>query len=52
MTYINSPSLYPAPQGWVCPKCQAVFSPTTPMCLNCKPVKQGNTIPATSEARP
>ena len=22
-------------QGWECPKCRAVFSPTTPQCLNC-----------------
>lgn len=22
-------------QGWECPKCNAVFSPNTPQCLNC-----------------
>ena len=24
-----------APQGWQCPVCGAVYSPTTPMCYNC-----------------
>ena len=24
-----------APQGWVCPKCGRVYSPTTPMCFYC-----------------
>ena len=24
-----------APQGWVCPKCGRVYSPTTPMCYYC-----------------
>lgn len=24
------------PQGWICPKCGRVYSPTTPMCLYCK----------------
>lgn len=23
-------------QGWICPKCGRVYSPTTPMCLYCK----------------
>lgn len=27
----------PVPQGWQCPVCQRVFSPTTAMCLNCPP---------------
>ena len=22
-------------QGWICPKCGRVFSPSTPMCLYC-----------------
>ena len=22
-------------QGWVCPKCGRVYSPSTPMCFNC-----------------
>lgn len=24
-----------APQGWICPKCGRVYSPTTPMCFYC-----------------
>ena len=24
-----------APQGWQCPICKRVYSPTTPMCLYC-----------------
>lgn len=24
-----------AQQGWECPKCGAVYSPSTPMCFNC-----------------
>jgi len=23
------------PQGWQCPVCNKVYSPTTPMCLTC-----------------
>lgn len=23
------------PQGWQCPVCHRVYSPTTPMCFNC-----------------
>lgn len=26
-------------QGWECPKCGRVYSPTTPMCLHCVPSK-------------
>ena len=26
---------FSAPQGWVCPKCGRVYSPTTPMCFYC-----------------
>lgn len=25
-------------QGWICPKCERVFSPTTVMCFKCDPV--------------
>jgi len=25
--------------GWECPKCKRVYSPTTPMCLYCQPLK-------------
>ena len=24
-----------APQGWQCPVCHRVYSPTTPMCFSC-----------------
>ena len=24
-------------QGWVCPKCGGVMSPTQPFCVNCQP---------------
>lgn len=24
-------------QGWICPRCDAVMSPTTPTCFYCKP---------------
>lgn len=33
-------------QGWECPKCGRVYSPTTPMCFYCVPVK-GMTISTT-----
>ena len=32
MTWINFPS---AQQGWECPKCGRVYSPSTTMCLYC-----------------
>ena len=31
-----------APQGWQCPVCKRVYSPTTPMCYYC-----GNGTPCT-----
>jgi hypothetical protein len=31
-----------APQGWQCPICKRVYSPTTPMCYYC-----GNGVPYT-----
>lgn len=33
-------------QGWECPKCGRVYSPTTPMCFYCVPVN-GMTISTT-----
>lgn len=30
---------YTKPSGWICPKCNGVMSPTTPVCLYCKPKK-------------
>ena len=33
-------------QGWECPKCGRVYSPTTPMCFHCVPVN-GMTISTT-----
>lgn len=32
-------------QGWECPKCSAVWAPTTAGCLNCKPVAVAPKIP-------
>jgi uncharacterized OB-fold protein len=29
-------------QGWQCPVCGAVYSPTTPMCYNCTGWKSSN----------
>ena len=31
-----------APQGWPCPKCGSVWSPTTPGCFTCNKPKQGH----------
>lgn len=31
-------------QGWECPKCGAVMSPTTSCCVNCRGNKGGGTI--------
>lgn len=31
----NSQQFYQ--QGWVCPKCGGVMSPTQPFCVNCQP---------------
>ena len=28
-----------AQAGWECPKCKRVYSPSTPMCLYCQPLK-------------
>lgn len=36
------------PQGWVCPKCGAVYSPSTPSCWNCK----GNVVGTAPTAKP
>ena len=30
------------PQGWECPKCGAVMSPTTSCCINCSGITGGN----------
>lgn len=43
MTWINQPYIpgwwpggsYPAQQGWQCPCCRRVYSPTTAMCFTC-----------------
>lgn len=34
MTYITNP-FSSAMQGWECPKCGRVYSPSTPMCMYC-----------------
>ena len=32
-------------QGWECPKCGRIYSPTTPMCLHCpQEIKQSGII--------
>ena len=38
------------PQGWECPKCKRVYSPTTSMCSHCPQHTQGiaTTGPSTS----
>jgi hypothetical protein len=35
------------PQGWECPKCKRVYSPTTTMCAHCPEHKQGITSSGT-----
>lgn len=32
---MNFMGVEPFNQGWVCPKCGRVYSPTTPMCYYC-----------------
>jgi uncharacterized OB-fold protein len=36
------------PQGWECPKCKRVYSPTTSMCSHCPQNSQGVTTTGTS----
>jgi hypothetical protein len=36
------------PQGWECPKCKRVYSPTTSMCSHCPQHIQGVTTTGTS----
>lgn len=31
------PNIGPRQMGWECPKCGAVYSPTTPQCFHCRP---------------
>ena len=37
-----------APQGWQCPCCNRVYSPTTPMCFTCG--GETKTMPSTGTA--
>jgi hypothetical protein len=37
-----------APQGWECPKCKRVYSPTTMMCLYCPPKTTSTTADLTT----
>jgi hypothetical protein len=30
-------------EGWICPKCGGVWSPTTAGCCNCNQIKVGST---------
>jgi hypothetical protein len=36
------------PQGWECPKCKRVYSPTTSMCSLCPQNNQGETSTGTT----
>jgi len=36
------------PQGWECPKCKRVYSPTTSMCSHCPHQNQGLTTSGNS----
>jgi hypothetical protein len=36
------------PQGWECPKCKRVYSPTTSMCSHCPEYTQGVSMTGTS----
>jgi len=36
------------PQGWECPKCKRVYSPTTQMCSHCPQHNQGVTSTGTT----
>ena len=36
------------PQGWECPKCKRVYSPTTSMCTHCPQHSQGVTSTGTT----
>lgn len=36
------------PQGWECPKCKRVYSPTTMMCIACPQYTEGKTSTGTS----
>ena len=36
------------PQGWECPKCKRVYSPTTQMCSHCPEYTQGVTSSGTT----
>lgn len=31
------------PQGWQCPVCKSVYSPTTAKCFNCPPIASSGT---------
>ena len=39
------PNQLPPQQGWQCPCCSRVYSPTTPMCFSCPP--KVSTLPYT-----
>jgi len=44
MTYINQPIHYPTPAttGRVCPRCNNVYSPSTPGCHKCNTDKNNH----------
>ena len=40
---LNEQNLF-APQGWQCPICKRVYSPTTPMCYYCGDERSNSTV--------
>lgn len=42
----------PISQGWECPKCKSIYSPTSIMCLKCPQNKSSFSIPTEFPPRP
>ena len=47
MSFPHHSIIPPSPQGWECPKCGRVYSPSTSMCFTCPtpPLVSPNTVP-------